>query len=838
MKARMLFLAALAVFGFGGALAAQENQTEAPPTVFVPYDRLDRVIADPKPRVYLPMEEYKKLQRAASGPSTRPAGEAVVSEAVFKGRVEGEVARMTLELKVRAIGTPPMRARLPLEGLSVAQVSSAEEGAVAGPASDGIELIFTRAGDFHITAEVVAKVIKEAARASVSFEAPPAAVTQLEILLPEKGISPAITPEVGFFVEENESGTRIRATLGAARKVRLDWRPRVEKLTELPPALFLSSFSMLSVEETLIKLDTLVRVRIAHAPVGEFEFKIPDGYTAVNVEGEALREWTVADGKLHAALFSPAANSYDLRVELQRVRAREETTMALPALKLPAARSEQGFVGVRYPPTMTVRLQALKGVAEIEPGDLPATAPLKREESRLAARFLQSDFEGTLAVSPLEPQVRVSTLLYEDVQLDGIECRAHMALEVRQAGILRVQLTVPAEAQEVNAAGDAIADFSVRDAEKAKQVTVDFKRRILGETAFTLRFKLPAPLDEIAVAQIAVEGARHHEGWVGIRLNEVLLPAVTDMRALMSADLNEALAAFKPLLAEAKALSLALRYVEAPYGAVIRLKRQKPTVNAVVQMLAAVKTDHVSYTSTVSYEIRYAAVETARVSLPAEVASQAVIEGKGIKEKRLLAAANGRATWEIDFQWPMRNAYELTVKLEKPLTWEGNSVKLAVPDLAAEGVERETGFIGVSRDPSLAVVARETENVEPIDARDLPPAMQREDVFLSYRFFRHPVTLGLETEKGKPATVVGTLINYEVVVASLAADKSCTTDVVWRLQNNARQELDVALPEKAKILLVEVKGAAMSPRRRPRDGKLVIPIPRTQGNEAALVHLA
>jgi len=838
MKGLWILGLMVALFLLVGIAGAEDKPTDSSPTIFVPYDNLERVIKAPRPKIYLSLEEYRKLLRDARALEKRPVGIAVVSEALYKGTVSGNVARLDARLKFRSVGVQPARLKLPLSGISVSKIVSADDGMIVGPVTGGIEIITVKAGVYNLHLELVGHVRKKAARATLAIKVPPAAVSRLDLTLPETGISPVITPEVGFFVRESEKSTQIIATLGDARDIVLSWRPRVEKITELPPAMFFSSNTRVYVEETLVKAEIIADIRIAHAPVSEFSFKVPVGYSVVNVSAEGMKEWTVADGKLQVTLFAPVANAYRLNVELQRVRSRDEAEMKLPALQLPEARQEQGHFAIAYPKTLSARLVTGEGMAEIETKDLPAAL---KANARIAARYLQRDFSATLKVAPLKPQLRANTILYQDVREDKVFYRALVRLDVRQAGILRSLLYLPPDAREVIVRGKLVSDFNIRDEEKQRAVMVEFSRKILGETAMEIQFETPAPVSETNAAPIGIEGARHHEGWIGLRIADVFRPALTRMHALRSVDSKEALKHIRSAFPNVKSVNMAFRYVEAPYAVTVALKRKKASVNAVVNTLAVVKRDHINVTGYIDYTIRYAAVDNLRISLPKSLARSAVIEGIGIKEKRLLEKEESetRAVWEIVLQRPMRGSYRLTVKLELPLKWTGKAELIsALPELGAEGVERESGFIAVSRDPSLAVRPEHIENLEPVDFRELPVRLKQENVFLAYRFFRRPHKCDIRVEKGKPALIVGTLINYEVLVASLAADGSYTIDVKWELQNNARQEIAVDLPKSAKILMVSVAGKQLTPRRRPRDGKLVVPVPRTNGRGKITVHMA
>ena len=715
-------LAAVATLLAGGVIAAdagaaQGNGTaETSPTIFVPYDQLDKVVGAPERRVFLPMAEYERLRRAAEAKPIAPPVAAMLSEAAYEGRVEGDLATLEATFAINCISTEPTRLGLPMENLNVAEILSADDGMAVGPAEDGIAVLMDHAGRFELRLRLVSPVRKEAVRAKLAFAVPPAAVSRFEILVPEKDIAPAIEPEITFFAVESAEGTRIQTTLGSQRRLELTWQPRVEKVTELPPALYLSSSAKVDIEETLAKAKFDLRLRIAHAPVETFDLDVPAGYSVVTLSGDGLKEWTQSGASLHVTLFAPVGGAYRMEAELQRVRPRTERDFVIPAIHLTDARQEQGFFAIDYADTLSVRLQEATAAAQIDPTDLPEEM---REEARLAVRYLDRDFKAILTVADLEPQIRASTATYQEVKEDRVEVRSAIDIEVRQIGVLRLAFEVPAQAREVSVQGEKVERFDVRAGDASQTVSVELSERILGKAALEVSFELPAPGDELEVAVIAVKGAQHHEGWIGVAVDDAFRASITSTEGLTSADPQEARQGLGGLPGETGTLSFGFRYIEAPYAATMALARKKASVTATVAAFGAVERDHVAITYTVDYAIRYARLDTFRIVLPEEAADRVNITGAFVKEKSIHKGEGdleGLSIWEVRLQRPAKDSYSLTVRLELPLAWQdGSDSDVTVPPLGVLDVERESGFISIAKKPSLAVRPKETEQLEAIE---------------------------------------------------------------------------------------------------------------------------
>jgi len=172
MRHVCFLLAAAVVLQMAGAIAQEKNEG---PTVFVPYDDLEKVLAEPKPRVLLSLEEYRKLREAALRPAKKPPVEAALLEAHYTGAVQGDAARLSGRFVIQCISRDAVRLALPMQGLSVASVSGAAGGMLVGPAESGVEVILTEAGRYELELDLVGRVVREAGRARLRVGLPAAA---------------------------------------------------------------------------------------------------------------------------------------------------------------------------------------------------------------------------------------------------------------------------------------------------------------------------------------------------------------------------------------------------------------------------------------------------------------------------------------------------------------------------------------------------------------------------------------------------------------------------------------------------------------------------------------
>jgi hypothetical protein len=120
--------------------------------------------------------------------------------------------------------------------------------------------------------------------------------------------------------------------------------------------------------------------------------------------------------------------------------------------------------------------------------------------------------------------------------------------------------------------------------------------------------------------------------------------------------------------------------------------------------------------------------------------------------------------------------------------------EISIPPLRVLDVFHETGYISVSKSPNLQVDATEA-NLEPLDVKELPPTMNRNQSVLAFRYLTHSYKLSLQSTKHEFEKVLDAIVNeahFDIVVSREGIAK---TAGVLRVQNTNRQSLELLMPE-------------------------------------------
>ncbi len=204
------------------------------------------------------------------------------------------------------------------------------------------------------------------------------------------------------------------------------------------------------------------------------------------------------------------------------------------------------------------------------------------------------------------------------------------------------------------------------------------------------------------------------------------------------------------------------------------------------------------------------------------------IEGDSIQEKVLRAGKNKKKNqWHIRLQKRILGDYQLRVRFEKAMGEipVGKGSLVPVPGIRIVGTEQEQGWIAISKRPNLEIepVVRA---LEPVDPKELPSVAHGSQVFLAYRYLKHPWTLNLKVTRHEYEAVLTTIIQRAHFETVVSAEGASTTELILMVQNNQRQYLELRLPgfgseAEAKILSLTVAGKPVRPARR-GDGTTMI----------------
>jgi len=821
-------------------------------SIFVPFEKLEEVFEGQERGVFLPYREFLEMWNKLNLPeklkTKEPPVEGVLASANYVGRVEGEVAEIKAKLSFEALKEGWSRLPLGAGGLSIAEAKST---ALLNFADGAYEMLFPQRGAYTLDATIHGRVTPEGGRSVLKLRLPKTAVSQFELTIPDKGLDFTITPASAYSAAENPDGTtRLVVYFGASEDVNIAWSKRAAA-TALAPLLFAEAATDIRLSAGVVRADVTVTYRILRAPVAELAISVPDGFQVLAVEGQEIKEWTIAPGAaanapqpLVVRFHAPVRDTYTLTLRLEAPLGALPQTVRLPEVRATGVERQSGTVKVSADPELVAEISDLQGLTQ------QAAAPAaKGAPGGLIGqyRYLRLPFGGTVAVSEATPQIEVTSRTLLTVATDALQLYATFSYSVKKAGIFTAAIELPAGFAKADATGEQVESSTVADVDGKKILNVKFTGRRTGEFSFlvtgeALRTKADEP---VIVPVLTPQNVERYDARVGLAIHVSLKAVTADKGDLREQDIGE-LSDLPVADPSATPLTLGFRYRGVAKPAQVTFELRKPRVSAEVLTLVEVREALLRHTWTLAYNIEYAGVDELAIEVPKAIGDDIQIDGENIKEriksetKDADGAPTGTTTWRVLLQDKTLGGYELTLTHDaargdqKP----GALAPVALQEIRPVNLFRETGQVAVVKDGNLEFVKTDAKGLETIDPKELRETLQQDDVFLAYKYAAHPIALALDVSKNLYLDVPQAVVSYAVLTSVIAEDQAETTEVIYWVRNNAQQFFSVQLPGEGKTaakLLSDafVNGEPQQPSRRPDKNELLIRLPaKAESNEA------
>ncbi len=845
----------LSLASVGSAAGNEHNKKSTPPSkVYVPYEKLKGVFEKEQQGVFLSYKEFQKLWRAAQG---RPAGvaeapfEYLISAARFKGKVKEELATLQLRLTIDILAEGWVQVPVGLGGVAVSEAALLEaENTKIVPllrVVDGEYIFVTKGkGRYVLALDFVRQLETKPGLAVLNFRIPSAAITTLELLIPEENLKVDVEPMLAATTSQvkvdDTTATRLQAFLGAAKQVRLSWKPRTEAAPELEPVIICEQFQHINVAEALIGYEVKLNYSIHRGGVDSFTIQLPGGFRVTGVDGANIARWDIETAKettagqtaqtLKVKLFSPAKDKYTLTVKMERFLQEAQAQVPLVPITTDEVLRRSGLIGITYSPRRLVYLKDVKNLARVDTGQLPKH--LQNQPGVTAYRFITSDYSSTIAIETTSPRITVNQRWMLGVDSDRLELRGRIHYKVERTGIFELDMNFP-EPWKLESVGPdkLVDDYQLKGKGKERLLHILLKRENTGEFELNLlaraeRAEPQAPVD-FTLPLADAKDLQLYQGQLMLLMANHLRAEVEKLEQLQAIPLKQAekwttMAGLSPVMAfEFRAIDR-----DKPGGARFKIAVKPAQVSAVVHRLVNIQPGSIEQEAVIDYRIRYAPVDTFYLKMPAELAKKGVqITGANIKEKpridELPPEQRGKdekteeagvkwAYYKVVLQSKVIGSYQLKVRTRRAFQ-AGQVGQVTVvevePILAAGKLSDQSGHIAIARAETLAIGEPVSKNLIPADAgsaADLPHQAHRRIASLAFKYNAPPFELSLPVVTQKEARVFTTIVSGAIIEQVLARDGMLNTHAIYLLATSRGDRLPITLPSKAELTAVLLNG--------------------------------
>ncbi len=760
-----------------------------------------------------------------------------IVSANYVGTVNDRVAQFDVTLQLSAFGTN-QTVNLFDEDLAVEQFSAKSGDARLVRNGKSVGVLLAKSGNVTLQFRLIAKLGGDVTRRQLEFGIPPALASQFMATIAEPEADVEFPTAVSFQRASENQQTSVKAILGPASRVEMQWTPRVKRAAEVAATVFCQNTALVTFGGGVVNTRATLDYQITQGELRHLRVRLPAGQRLLRVEGDSIRTWELkqADGEiLVVELLKGVSPNYRLAVETEKVLEKLPASVPVETPHALDVKRETGLLGVRGGEELSLTVSGAQDLQRVDAAEF-ARATTEPEAGILNAyRFLKTDFQLTVKAEAVQPQVEAVVRNSARIGQDQIRLTVNVEYTIKRAGIFALRLLLPAGYQLQTVTGDNVLQWTGQARKQDWVLEIAMKERTMGTCG--LQLELSQPLKEMP-GTVAIAGVRpldvqklrgvvsvSAEPGVAIKtgsfegLTEIPAASVPNATGALQADvLAYKFSAADPARTEWN-LSVTTETVES-------------WVRAEVVNVITLSDSLASGRALIRYEIQNAPVKEFRIKVPAAY-KNVEVTGANIRRRD----QNGEE-WRVELQNKVSGTYMLAVTWEQPANFKTNDLEVA--GVQALGAERETGALAILARPPLQVAARTTsEELVKIDARELPDwagvgdtaaRVDAEAVVLSYRYVRPGYKLSLEVKRFEDAAVLQALVDNVHLTTVVADDGQMMTEMTLAIHNNGRQDLELELPAGAKVWSAFVAGQPVRPTRR--DGKLLLPLERSGADGA------
>ncbi|MGE5192204.1 MAG: hypothetical protein ACM3U2_06835 [Deltaproteobacteria bacterium] len=819
--------------------------------IYLPYKNLKQVFEKEGAAVFMPygqfLKMWDKLRAGEARDPSRPPVNAVITEAAYTGTIAGDVARIEAALTVQVLGKPWVELPIQFGDAAIGKVNSTDDKVLLQATGNGTyALLFPKAGEHKVRLELSAKVRTSPDGRSVEVDCPPSGITSFDLTVPAGDQTVEITPQAVVTPQPgDDKTTRIKAHLGATKKIAARWRPRLSTAPVMEVLTSVQNVLEMRIADGLLHTHATLTYQVLRGQVDQLRIAVPLDHRILDLTAAGLKSWKTAKEEKSQVVTVDllGGDARTIAVEVFTERPVPEGPLDLAGVdeagvyhgihSLGEAR-ENGIVVVGQSADLSLAVQQQSGLVRIEASEVPE--PLRRPENQFY-KYYTPKFRLQVAVKPVEPRLLVdhrTQLVFRD---DELQLLSQLTYTVERAGVFELRFKLPENLKIDRVDCDPMKEFQVPEGEGF--LIISLREKTTGQIAVTIaghRAFDPSDAESNSLPLVEPQGTARENGTITVYAPDSL-EIIADEKGVQGAQPTRPDAGVAPQVGPARLVS-AWSYTRRP-EIPVRTERKPTRLTAAVATTVNVRQDLTEVVTIINYAVLFAGTDTFRFAVPEAVAAAVQIEsadpaGSPIKQKsRADAAEDGWVAWTVVMQRELTGRIPIRVRYDLKPEQKDKVTQIAVEPLRILDSPGKTdaappvvpaavsGEIMVQKDRALSVSAK-GEDLEPIDIREL--ALLPQEGNLAYRYFKQPEKLATPFKLELTATrheiqeVVETVVAQsliEAVVTDDAKDNRVTYRCRYRLKTSERQRLAIELPEKAEPLDTFVAGKRVDLEKDP-----------------------
>ncbi len=716
------------------------------------------------------------------------------------------------------------------------------------PNDKAYRITWPRAGHHHIGATFVVQSATEpdGPWRRASLDVPSGRVRRIRLVSSQPDIEVQLPGALQVQRRVDGGQLVVEGLLGPREPVEIRWKPQVQ-LTGAELVLSSEANTIVDVRAGLMQVDALFDFQVAQGRIETLTFNVPSNLSVTALHGTSIRAWVLGDAvdgvrPLRVELSRPQDKEYRLRIQAEAGMDALPLTAEVPVIEPTGGIRASGQLVIGTNSALQLVVQESSGLTQIDAAAFARVqTPDGQDRSIPQGKAFFYTYAGSryrlrLAADDIVPAYEVAGRLVARVKEDDLLVETELELDVREAPIRQLEITIPAGFVVAAVDGDQVEDYHLPDevdAGRPATVRVAFKEPVIGRTLLRLRLELGrGPLGEVqTVSALQVKGAKTQRGYVVVATD-----AGIEIDPPQSENLREVHTASVPL--RVPQAQYAYRFREADWTLSLMARRRPAEVRAEVFHLQSIGETLAYGSAVVNYLITGSPVDELRFRLPAEYNN---VEFVGTDVRRWVREDD---VWVVKLTRKVLGDYNLAVTYTQR---HASDQPVQLGALRCQDVQTQTGYVVVTShlDLKLRLASGPTADVAgllPISLDELPGdyrLLTSSPILAAYKYVTEPHAGLLTVDPYRRSELLPVVVDIADLQTKLAVRpdgriESATT-VRYKVKNTTGQFIALAMPAQTRVWAVSSiepgpggseQSSRLAASHDPSSGQLLIPLHR------------
>jgi hypothetical protein len=332
------------------------------------------------------------------GGSDQPPVPAALTRADLRVRVDGAVARSTIQLDGEVFATGTMKVPL-LRGATLLQARMAERPLPLTAEGDTHLAILRGPAPFSATLETGTPLVMSPGRGSFTLAVPPAGSVTATLDIPGDQMDVRLSRGLVLRRSSANGRTIVEATLDPGSPTQVSWTTRESAPTGAPRdvRMLADLKTLVTIGDADVRLVTLIDLNLIQGEPTEVTVQLPAGYELASVTGPSFDRSEERGREVVLFLGTPSQRRHQFLLTLERTTAGGSFRLETSFPRIAAVQRETGEIAIEGLGALEIGSSEMPGLRRMDVRETsPAIASIARQSLLAAFRY-----QRTLETPPL-----------------------------------------------------------------------------------------------------------------------------------------------------------------------------------------------------------------------------------------------------------------------------------------------------------------------------------------------------------------------------------------------------------------------------------------------------